>query len=61
MKYCKPVYKVFKGWKKKIRDMRNFSELPEELKTIIAFIENETKAKVRIISVGPDRDETIVA
>ena len=60
MKYCKPVYKTFKGWMTSIREMREASQFPEELKTVISFIETETGCKARIVSVGPDRDETII-
>ncbi len=55
-----PVYKEFKGWKTDITACRSFSELPEELKQYILFIEEQTGVKVDIISVGPNRDETIV-
>lgn len=55
-----PVYKTFKGWKQDIGKIRNFEDLPDELKTYIAFIEKETGVSFGIISVGPDRSETIV-
>jgi len=55
-----PVYKTFKGWKRDIGKIRNFEDLPAELKTYIAFIEKETGVSFGIISVGPDRSETIV-
>ena len=55
-----PVYKSFKGWKSDIRDNKTFDGLPAELKDYIAFIEAEVKVPVTIISVGPDRTETIL-
>lgn len=55
-----PVYKEFKGWKKDISSIRSYTELPTELKDYIAFIENEVHCPVKIVSVGPDRSETIV-
>ena len=55
-----PVYKTFKGWKQDIGKIRKFEDLPDELKTYIAFIEKETGVSFGIISVGPDRSETIV-
>ena len=55
-----PVYTTFKGWRKDISGMRTWEELPSELKDYIAFIEKETGVPFVIISVGPDRVETIL-
>lgn len=55
-----PIYKEFKGWKCDINKLRSYEEFPAELKEYIEFIEKETGVPVKIISVGPDRDETIV-
>jgi adenylosuccinate synthase len=54
-----PVYKEFKGWKQPISAIRDSKKLPDELKNYIRFIETETGVPVKIISVGPDREETI--
>lgn len=56
----KPVYKEFKGWKCNINDIRKYEDFPVELKEYVEFIEAETGVPVKIISVGPDRKETIV-
>lgn len=55
-----PVYREFKGWKSDIRDVRRYEDFPAELRRYVEFIEEETGVPVKIISVGPDRDETIV-
>ena len=55
-----PVYTEFKGWKTKISDVRRYEDFPAEFKTYVEFIERETGVPVKIISVGPDRDETII-
>jgi len=55
-----PVYKEFKGWNADISKIKSFKYLPEELKLYIDFIEKETGIPVSIVSVGPDRDETII-
>ena len=55
-----PVYKEFKGWKCDLRKFRRYEDFPAEFKAYVEFIERETGVPVRIISVGPDRDETIV-
>lgn len=54
-----PIYKEFKGWKCDINNIRNYDELPQELKDYISFIEQETGVPVSTVSVGPDRDATI--
>lgn len=56
----KPVYKEFKGWKKEIAQIRNYNELPTELIDYIRFIEDYIGVPVKIVSVGPNRDETII-
>ncbi|MCL2098528.1 MAG: adenylosuccinate synthase [Bacteroidales bacterium] len=55
-----PVYKTFKGWKRPISGIKNEAELPFELMNYVRFIEKETGVPVKIISVGPDRAQTIV-
>lgn len=54
-----PVYKEFKGWKADTSKCRTYDDLPQELKEYIKFIEDYTGVPVSIISVGPDRNETI--
>lgn len=56
----KPVFKEFKGWKEDITKIKSYLELPVELKQYVEYIEKETGVPVSIVSVGPDRDETIV-
>ncbi|WP_375605725.1 adenylosuccinate synthase [Flavobacterium davisii] len=55
-----PVYTEFKGWKADLTDMSSFEELPIELKNYIHFIEKELEVPIMIISVGPDRKQTII-
>lgn len=55
-----PVYTEFKGWKKKLSNIRKEEELPAEFREYVKFIEDYTGVPVRIISVGPDREETII-
>lgn len=54
-----PVYTDFEGWEENITGYRNFAELPAALKKYIEFIETETGVPVTMVSVGPDREETI--
>jgi len=55
-----PVYKEFAGWKKDICDATEMSELPIELIDYIRYIEAEVKVPFTIISVGPNRKQTII-
>ena len=54
-----PLYVTLKGWKEDITGAKTFDELPENAKAYIRKIEELTKAEVAIISVGPDRTQTI--
>ena len=56
----KPVYREFKGWKTDLKQVRRYEDFPAEFKTYVEYIERETGVPVATISVGPDRDETIV-
>ena len=55
-----PVYTEFKGWKSDICKVRCYEDFPAEFKAYVEFIEKQTGVPVKIISVGPDRDETII-
>jgi len=55
-----PVYKEFKGWKTDISKCKTYEELPAELKDYIKYIETETGVPIQVVSVGPDREATIV-
>lgn len=57
---CKPVYKVVKGWKKDLTGCSSYEELPQEAKDYIKVIEETTGVPVKIVSVGPDREQTII-
>ncbi len=55
-----PIFKEFNGWKDDISTIRSYDKLPKELLDYINFIEKETEVPVKIVSVGPNRDATIV-
>jgi adenylosuccinate synthase len=54
-----PVYTEFEGWKEVISGCRKYDDLPATLKRYVEFVEQETKVPVTMVSVGPDREETI--
>ena len=55
----RPVYSEFEGWSEDLRKMNNIKQLPKNLNKYIGFLEDELKIPIVIISVGPDRKETI--
>jgi len=55
----KPVYVELKGWKEDLTGMTSEDQLPEALNDYISFVEKETGIKITIVSVGPDRKQTI--
>jgi adenylosuccinate synthase len=54
-----PVYTEIKGWQADLTKMTTYDELPKELKDYIDFIEKEVEVPIKVISVGPDRKQTI--
>ena len=54
-----PVYRKFKGWKEDITEITKTSEFPKELDEYIDFIEKELNIPIKVVSVGPDRLQTI--
>ncbi|MBD5205789.1 MAG: adenylosuccinate synthase [Bacteroidales bacterium] len=57
---CKPVYLEVPGWKEDITNIKNFEDLPENAKAYIHKLEEVTGTPVGMISVGPDREQTII-
>ncbi len=55
-----PIYDELPGWLTDISAARRESELPQAFRDYIAYIEKHVGVPVSIISVGPDREETIV-
>jgi len=55
----KPLYDEIDGWKENISDMISENNFPENFKNYISYIENKLKVPIAIISVGPDRKQTI--
>ncbi|MDX1904638.1 MAG: adenylosuccinate synthase [Thermonemataceae bacterium] len=66
MPYCllsekvEPIYQTFKGWKSNLQNIQTFEQLPQELKTYINFLEQTLNIPITLVSVGPDRSQTIL-
>lgn len=56
----KPVYTMMKGWQKDLTTLRNAQDLPQELLNYIQFIEKQVGVPITLVSVGPDREATIL-
>jgi adenylosuccinate synthase len=58
--HVEPVYTELPGWEENVAGIREYDNLPLNLKSYIKFIEDQTGVPVTMISVGPDREETII-
>ncbi|HLT50304.1 MAG TPA: adenylosuccinate synthase [Arenibacter sp.] len=54
-----PIYTEMKGWAKDLTKLNRSEELPDTLMDYITFLEKELEVPIKIVSVGPDRTQTI--
>ena len=54
-----PVYETLPGWPEELADVRDYDSLPAAAKRYLARIEELLGRPVSIVSVGPDREQTI--
>lgn len=57
---CKPVYETMDGWDDSVQNAKSFDELHENAKKYLRRIEEFTETRISIVSVGPNREQTIV-
>ena len=57
--FAEPVYEEVEGWEDDISNIKNYHKLPDKAKEYILKIEQLTDSKISIISVGPERTQTI--
>ncbi|MEI6554709.1 MAG: adenylosuccinate synthase [Paludibacter sp.] len=57
---AEPVYVELPGWKTDMTAVRSEDEFPEEFNAYISFLEEELEVPIKIVSVGPDRAQTII-
>ncbi len=58
-KYLEPVYETHKGWKEDLTGIRRYEDLPENAKKYLSRLEELLGVPISIVSVGPDREQTI--
>ena len=57
---CQPVYERMPGWSTPTEGLTDYSSLPQQAKDYLKFIEDYLETPVKIISTGPERNQTIV-
>ena len=57
---AEPIYAELPGWKTDMSRMKSEDEFPEEFNAYLTFLEEELGVPVKIVSVGPDREQTIM-
>ena len=57
---AEPVYVELQGWNTDMTKVQNEDEFPEEFNAYLDFLEEELEIPVKIVSVGPDREQTII-
>jgi adenylosuccinate synthase len=55
----KPMYESFKGWETNISQIRNYAEMPDEMKNYINHINSYLGVPVKFISNGPGREQIV--
>lgn len=58
-KYLEPIYELHKGWNEDITGIKEYSKLPANCKKYLARLEELLEVPISIVSVGPDREQTI--
>lgn len=56
-----PVYKTMKGWNCSLAGISSYDRLPAELAEYISFLESQLNVPITVVSVGPDRTQTIIS
>ncbi|WP_026945587.1 adenylosuccinate synthase [Algoriphagus marincola] len=55
-----PIYKTLPGWNCGLDEVRSYDDFPAELKGYVSYLEKELQVPIRLVSVGPDRMQTIL-
>ena len=57
---CEPIYEEMRGWKKPTHNAKKFTQLPPAARDYVRALAGHTGAKLTIVSVGPERRQTII-
>ena len=57
---AEPIYAELPGWRTDMSRMKSEDEFPEEFNAYLTFLEDELGVPIKIVSVGPDREQTII-
>ena len=57
---AEPIYAELPGWQTDMSGMKSEDEFPEEFNAYLTFLEDELGVPIKIVSVGPDREQTII-
>ena len=55
-----PIYIEMKGWKEDLTSLKRYEDSPEALKNYVLFLEKELNVPISLVSVGPDRQQTLL-
>ncbi len=55
-----PLFETFKGWKSSLAGVKSFADLPKETKVYFDYIEDFVGAEIKIVSLSPDRNDTLI-
>ncbi len=56
----KPVYRTMKGWNCSLEGVSTYEEFPAALKDYVTYLEKELQVPIKLVSIGPDRTQTIL-
>ncbi len=56
---CVPVYEKVKGWNCDLTKLSDYSNAPAELKAYVEYLEQKLEVPIKVVSVGPDRSQTL--
>ena len=55
-----PIYEESEGWNEDITQIDNYHDLPDNFKKYVTFLEKNLELEIKIVSVGPNRKQTII-